>query len=32
LQKDTRQKVSSPLRQHATLVKRGAAWEMVALR
>jgi hypothetical protein len=32
LQKDTRNKVSSPLRQHATLVKRGSAWEIVALR
>ena len=32
LQKDTRQKMSSRLRQHATLVKRGAAWEIVALR
>src|SRR5206468_9695592 len=30
--KDTKQRVNSPLKQHATLVKRGAAWELVALR
>jgi serine/threonine protein kinase len=32
LEKDSKQKVPSPLRQHATLVKRGEAWEIVALR
>ncbi len=32
VQKDTKQSVSSPLRQHATLVRKGAAWSIVALR
>ena len=32
LMKDTKSKVPSPLKQHATLVKRGGAWVMVALR
>lgn len=32
LQKDTKQKVPSPLRQHATLVKRGTTWDIVALK
>ena len=31
-QRDTKARVPSPLRQHATVVKRGAAWEIVALR
>ena len=32
IQKDTKQRVRSPLRQHATLVRKGDAWEIVALR
>ena len=32
VQKDTKQRVSSPLRQHATLVRKGDVWEIVALR
>ncbi len=32
VQKDTKQVVRSPLRQHALLVRRGNAWEIVSLR
>ncbi len=30
--KDTRNRVSSPLKQHAILVRKGSAWEIVSLR
>ena len=32
VQKDTKQRVSSPLRQHATLVRKGNMWAIVALK